>query len=127
MVSSYKSLIASQDKEISQLKARIVELETQLSLQKQEHKPNGSLKSPVSIGNEPTVSLENPETAKEIAAMKHDIEFYKQECELMQRDLEDSLVCIAEQSLAVRKMKKRLKELGEPVEEDEDDEDEEQE
>ena len=118
-ISTYKNVIASQEQEIKQLKAKVSAMEKQLATQ-QPSIVNGSPKSPIFSGAGPSVA----DTSKELIALRNDVDFYKQECEMMQRDLEDALVCIGEQGIEMKKMKQRLRELGEPIEDDDDEEEE---
>ena len=92
-------------------------LEKQLATQ--QPSVNGTPKSPIfgDGGVEPVA-----DTSKELIALRNDVDFYKQECDMMQRDLEDALVCIGEQGIEMKKMKQRLRELGEAIEDDDDDE-----
>jgi hypothetical protein len=100
VLTQYKQLIASQDSELAQLRKQI-----------QEMKVSGS-------GLVNGASGDN----KALESARKEVNEWAEKYAHLQKEMEDLLVCLAEQDEEVKRLKSRLRELGEPISEDEEDE-----
>ncbi|KAJ1554940.1 hypothetical protein HK405_003669 [Cladochytrium tenue] len=102
---SYRSLIASQDKEIQRLKRQLAEADAGWKEQVE------SLRSEVAESAQRQAAAEQAASASERALQE------------LTREQEDLLICLAESDLRAGRLRDRLRALGEAVESDDDDDD----
>lgn len=105
-MSLLKKKISDQDTEIQNLKAKLQDAE-----QRETHI------IPSNVSN--SYQTDNME---EIAELKQESSSWKKKYESLQTEMEDLLVCLAEQDIKVKSYKDILKSLGQEVSEDEYDE-----
>ncbi|KAJ1543679.1 hypothetical protein HK405_009139 [Cladochytrium tenue] len=100
---SYRSLIASQDKEIQRLKRQLAEADAGRKEQVE------SLRSELAESAQRQAAAEQAASASERALQE------------LTREQEDLLICLAESDLRAGRLRDRLRALGEAVESDDDD------
>ncbi len=121
IVTSYKGLIAQQDQEIAQLRNRVKELEVEIQRNAQRtqddnesHQVSEIATSPIQV---PDIELQRRD--EEIERLRSEKEEWKTKYETAQQELEDLLVCLAEQDEESQKFKDRLRALGQDVDDEE--------
>ena len=105
VLEQYKKLIAEQDGVISGLRKEVDQLKKSAS---------ASATSPT----QPQQQQSLPKDKETISQLERQVQEWKQKYETTQKEMEDLLVCLAEQDMEVNKLKDRLRTLGEEVSDD---------
>lgn len=126
VIGSYKSLISKQDKEIHDLTAQVASLKSQLSGKSKSPEQIPLPLSPV-VAEQPSQLIESEIIAPyqdTIKTLEAQVSEWKQKQQDTQKEMDDLLVCLAEQDIEAQRLRDRLKALGEEVEFSDEDADE---
>ncbi|KAI3635522.1 hypothetical protein MIR68_006160 [Amoeboaphelidium protococcarum] len=108
---SYKVLISEQDQTIASLKAEVSQLKQQLSSKQQQIQQQSSPQS----NNHKQLEQIDIEKHPVMIDLRQQLSEANEQYQSVNQEMEDLLVCLAEQDVEMKKLKQRLKELGDNV------------